>query len=98
MAQAMKQMQYQMAVQELRKLTAEADKVAADATLSQAKAIHEQVKADLADDMVEIQAANAATGAAKVHVDRIHAGAAHARNLVEAEKNKILAKKTPTAG
>ena len=89
----MQEIQVQMAQQNLRKLTMEADKIAAEAVLAQAKAMHETVKADLADDMVEIQAANAATGAAKIHIDRIHAGAQHARNIVEMQKAKILAQK-----
>jgi hypothetical protein len=49
-----------------RKEAALAEKAAADTQLALAKAEHEKVDTDLADDIVEISAANAVTGAEKI--------------------------------
>jgi hypothetical protein len=73
--QAQKQQELQNRIQEAtaakeeaiaRKEAALAEKAAADAKLALAKAEHEKVDTELADDLVEIQAANAVTGAEKV--------------------------------
>ena len=66
--QQQKQMAMEAQKQELRGLTLENDKLEAEMGLLKAKTEHELVKSDLEDDMVEIQAANAATGAQKARV------------------------------
>jgi hypothetical protein len=64
----MKQMQMQAQMEELRSLKLKNDKLESEMGLLDAKTEHEIVKTDLEDDLVEIQAANAATGAAKVRI------------------------------
>jgi hypothetical protein len=68
--QAMQQLQMRQLIAEVQKLEAEVQNLTAQAGLNQAKTVHEMVNANLEDDRVEIEAANAATGAAKVHVAR----------------------------
>lgn len=67
-AEQQKAMQFEAAKQEVRGLTLENDKLESEMALLAAKTEHELVKSDLEDDMVEIQAANAATGAAKARM------------------------------
>ena len=61
-------------------------KAEADTRLALAKAEHEIVDTDLADDLVEIQAANAVTGAEKARVTRRQTDVALDRNNIEREK------------
>lgn len=89
-----KQQQEQQALQmrmvkaEVAKAEAEVAKLQADAMLAQAKTKHELVKTDLEDDLVEIQAANAATAAQKTRVQAGQVQAQFQRNQVEAQKAK----------
>ena len=63
-----------------------ADKATADAQLARAKTQHEVVLADLEDDKVEIQAANAVTGAEKVRVNRESDQTQKERNQIDRER------------
>lgn len=72
--QQQQQMMQQLQLRQQMALTAEQEakaELAKDqADLAKAKTVHEYVKADLADDVVHIQAANAATGAEQARVSR----------------------------
>ena len=68
------------------KAKADADLARANAKLAIAKANHEDVKASLEDDLVDIQAANAVTGAEKTRVAHRMADAAHGANIVADKK------------
>lgn len=89
MQQQMQLLQMQAAKAELEKVIAEAKKVAADAELSKAKTFHELVKADLEDDLVEIQAANAAIGAQKAHVAAAQVHVAREKNQIDKVKTVV---------
>jgi hypothetical protein len=71
---------------EARKTQAETDKLIAEARLALAKTEHTQIQADLEDDKVEIQAANAVTGAQRVREQRFQTQVAEQRNQIEAQK------------
>jgi hypothetical protein len=85
-AQQMKQMQMQAQMEELKKLTLENNKLEAEVALIAAKTEHEIVKSDLEDDLVEIQAANAATGAEKARMANNQNKVAMARLAIDAQK------------
>lgn len=87
MAQMQKQIAIETAKQTLRKLTLENDKTEADIALVVAKTRHEIVETELEDDIVEIQAANAATAAEKTRISRAQTVVAQQRNLVTADGN-----------
>lgn len=69
--QVMQQLQMAMAQAQLAELQAKAQEAQANARLAMAKAKRELVLADLEDDKVEIQAANAAIGARKAHQETV---------------------------
>ena len=79
-------MKMEAARQEIRGLTLENDKLEAEMGLLDAKTEHEIVKTDLEDDLVEIQAANAATGAEKARM-------AHDQNKIAAARVQVDLKK-----
>lgn len=95
-----KQMQKMQQELQMRAVKAEVElkemevaKTKAEAMLAEEKAKHENIKADLADDLVEIQAANAATAAAKtratVEQNRIAAAKVAVENKkVDSDRNK----------
>jgi hypothetical protein len=92
-AQQMEQLQMQLAVAEAKRATSEAEKEAALAKKAEAetllimeKARHERIDADLADDLVEIQAANAVTAAEKTRVSRDQNQVARERNQFDRNK------------
>lgn len=99
---AVQQMQQQMQQLQLRAMQAEvaaqeaiaqkemalAEKAKADAQLSLAKAQHEMVMADLEDDLVDIQAANAVTGAQRAREERVKSVVSHEKNKIDREKAK----------
>ena len=87
---AMANAQKEQAIAE--KEAALAKKALADTELSLAKARHTDIQADLEDDMIEIQAANAVTAAEKTRVARATTEVQRERNQVEAEK----ARRQPT--
>lgn len=66
--------------------TALANKATAEIELIRAKAHGERVDADLADDLVDIQAANAVTGAEKTRVAAREADNNRDRNFIDANK------------
>jgi hypothetical protein len=70
MQQMMQQLQLRAAQADTMQKEAEAALSKAQADLAQAKTAHEYIKADLADDVVHIQAANAATSAEQARVSR----------------------------
>lgn len=80
------QMEFEAKQQQLRGLKLENDKLEAEMNLLRAKAEHEDIKADLEDDLVEIQAANAATGAEKARM-------ANDQNKIAAAKVGVELKK-----
>jgi len=82
----MKQMQQEAQMQELKKMTLENVKLEAEVKLILAKTEHELVKSDLEDDLVEIQAANAATGAEKARMANDQNKVAMARVAVDLKK------------
>ncbi len=71
---------------EVEKAEAEVRKTLAEAILAEEKARHENIKADLEDDLVDIQAANAATAARKTRVAEAQVAVAADRNQVERQK------------
>jgi hypothetical protein len=85
----LQQMQMQAQQEELRKLTLENNKLEAETALLTAKTEHEVVKTDLEDDLVEIQAANAATGAEKARM-------ANNQNTIAAAKLQLESRKLDT--
>jgi len=86
MQEKMKQMQQEAQMQELKKMTLENAKLEAEVKLIIAKAQREDIKADLEDDLVEIQAANAATGAEKARMANDQNKVALARIAIDARK------------
>ena len=70
-----------------------AQKALADTQLALEKARHERIEADLEDDLVDIQAANAATAAQKTRVQEQQNAVAAERNQIE----RIKASKTGTS-
>jgi hypothetical protein len=86
MQKQMQELQLRAMQAEVMKAEAEAQRAAAEAERALAQAHHTMVKADLEDDMIEIQAANAATAAQK-------ARAATSQTLVAAQRNLIESKK-----
>jgi len=80
--QMMQELQMRANMAEVAKTEAEAANEQAQAALTEAKRVRELILAELEDDKVEIQAANAATGAAKVQGDG-------ERILNERERNRI---------
>lgn len=77
--QLQQQMEIEMAKAQLEEQKLKNAKLVAERKLTEAKTVGELVDADLADDLVEIQAANAATAAEKTRVQR---------QQVEANKQK----------
>jgi len=97
---AMVEMQNKMQELQLRAMTAdvalkeaEVEEALAKAELARAKAKHELIVADLEDDLVDIQAANAVTGAQKVREERGKTNAQYDRNDVERTKAAAKQKK-----
>jgi len=80
------QMENQAKQEQLRKLTLENNKLEAESRLILAKTEHTVVRTDLEDDLVEIQAANAATGAEKARM-------ANNQNQIAAAKLQLENKK-----
>lgn len=93
MQEQLKQIALQKEMAELQELQAKVEKAKAEAELARARAYHEVVEAELEDDQIAIQAANAATGAEKA---RQSAGANQvnmAKVAVEARKATAEANK-----
>jgi hypothetical protein len=88
MQQMQQQLQMRAAKAEVEKAEAEVEKLRAETALAIEKAKHENIKADLEDDLVDIQAANAATAARKTRVAEAQVVVASERNQVDREKNK----------
>lgn len=84
--QQMQEMQMKQMQLELAKLQAEVEEIQSDTALNKAKAHYELIKAELEDEKVDIQAANAAIGREK-------ARATFEQNEIARERNKIDAKK-----
>lgn len=84
--QQIEELQLRLELAKVSKEEAQARKFAAEAELALARAEHERVEADLEDDLVEIQAANASTAAEKARVQRLQTEVAAERNEVEAMK------------
>jgi len=89
----MKQIQQQIMLAEAKKAQALAEKEAAlvqkalaDTKLALAKANHVDIQADLEDDMIEIQAANAVTAAEKARVAKDVNAVNRERNIVESQR------------
>lgn len=93
-AQQMKQLQLQMQVTQLEKEKAEIELLKAQTMLAIEKAKHEAIEADLEDDMIDIQAANAATAAQKARMADNQNVVAAQRNAIELEKVRKLPNKT----
>ena len=82
MQQMMQQLQLRAAVAEVDKSEAERDKLRAEVLLTQEKARHERIVADLEDEKIELQAANAVIGREK-------ARATFEQNEIARQRNKI---------
>lgn len=82
MQKAAMKAEIEAAQEEVNKLRAEIEKINAEARLNDEKARHEKIKADLEDDLIEIQAANAVVGREKVK-------ATHDQNKIAKERNEI---------
>lgn len=87
-AQMMQELQMRAAKAEVEKTEAEIAKLRAEEALAIEKAKHENIKADLEDDLVEIQAANAVTAAEKTRVQRQQVEGQKERNEIERIKAK----------
>jgi len=90
--QKQQQMQEQMQQIAIQTAQAELDKLKAETALEVEKAKHVAIKADLEDDMVEIQAANAATAAQKTRISAAQVQTNAQRNQVEREKAVLTAR------
>jgi hypothetical protein len=88
MQQQMQQLLFQSKVLEVEQLRAEVEKTRADAELAKAKAYFELIKADLEDDKVEIQAANAVTGAERTKGDGMKTRASLAGKVLDNETKR----------
>jgi hypothetical protein len=86
MQKQLQDLQFRAQKAEVEKAEAEVAKLVAEAKLAEAKTEHEMVKTDLEDDLVEIQAANAATAAQKTRIQAGQVMAQAERNQVEREK------------
>ncbi len=86
--QQIKQLQLQLQIATVRKEEALVKKAEAETLLILAKTEHEEVDTELADDLVDIQAANASTAAEKARVSRRQTDVAEQRNIIEARKIK----------
>jgi hypothetical protein len=88
--QQMQQQMQQLQLRQATAATAEAESKAAlakaQADLATAKTAHEYIKADLADDVVHIQAANAATGAEQARVSRAQVQVSAAKVAADHQK------------
>ena len=91
MQQLQQQMQIEGAQEELKKMKLENMKTEAEIALIVAKTQHEEVVTDLEDDKIELQAANAATGAEKARM-------ANDQNIIAADRNRIEEKKLDKLG
>jgi hypothetical protein len=92
-AQQLQELQLRLAIAEANTAEAEAKKEAAMAAKAEAevrliieKTRHERIDADLEDERVEIQAANAVTAAEKARVARVQTDVARERNQLDREK------------
>ena len=94
MAQMQKQMQMQLAQLQVEKEKAEVELLKAQTMLALEKAKHEAIEADLEDDMVEIQAANAASAAQKARMADNQNIVAAQRNAIELERIRKLPNKS----
>lgn len=86
MAQMQKQAELKLLQEKVREAVAENDKIEAETKLTLAKTEHEVVVTDLEDDKVDIQAANAATGAEKARQTARQNDVAEKKVAVEARK------------
>lgn len=86
MAKMMKEAEIRTVMAEAAEIEARAMKAQAEAALAEAKRLHTLVQADLEDDYVTIQAANASTGAERIRVARENLKVGRERNMVALTK------------
>lgn len=96
--QYLRQLSLMKAEAEVKEVQANASRSEAQAMQAMASAQHTMIKADLEDEQIEIQAANAATGAAKVKTSEAMGIIAARKAILDAQvKLKASANKKPTA-
>lgn len=93
----LEQIQFQMAVEELKNSQAETEKVAAEIRKIEAEIKEIEMEVQFKDEEIDIQAANAATGAAKVKLGNKQDETNRLKIKSEVEKAKIQAKSKPAA-
>jgi hypothetical protein len=86
MTKLLKEAEMRRALAEAAEAEARAMKLQADAALAEAKRLHTLVQAELEDDYVTIQAANASTGAERIRIARENLNVGREKNMVALAK------------